>query len=263
MDTSLHHFNEVTLLITHYNRSSSLEQLLKSFKEIDCSFADIVVSDDGSKPEHFQKVNELKEIYSFRLISTEINKGLGNNINKGQDAVLTPYTLYIQEDFIPKPIFPTHLKDALDIMDKDQKWDLVTFYAYSMYPYVKPYKKGFSEKTFKIAPWYTNNLKFYLYGDHPHLRRTSFLEKFGRYREGINSDITEMEMSLSFIRKKGKALIYDKFTTLLDQSNSEVEPSTAAHRKSWRQSKSPIVLLIRWFFMKLKFIKLSFKAIFG
>jgi glycosyltransferase involved in cell wall biosynthesis len=263
MKIMTHHFSEVTLLITHYNRSNSLEQLLNAFKRLECSFGDIVVSDDGSKPEHFNKAKELEGIFNFRLISTDVNKGLGNNINKGQDAVKTSYVLYIQEDFVPKPEFCLHFKDALTIMEREDKWDLITFYAYSIYPYTRPYKAGYSEKVFKWAPWYTNNLKFYLYGDHPHLRRNSFLKKFGRYREDINSDLTEMEMSLSFIRKNGKALIFDEFSSLLDQMNSHLEPSTADHRKSWRQSKSPIILFFRWIFMKVKFLKLNFKLIFG
>jgi glycosyltransferase involved in cell wall biosynthesis len=45
-------FKDVTLLVTHYNRSQSLEQLLNSFVQLDCRFEDIVVSDDGSRPEH-------------------------------------------------------------------------------------------------------------------------------------------------------------------------------------------------------------------
>jgi hypothetical protein len=36
-------FNDVTLLVTHYNRSSSLARLLRTFKEMDMMFAEIVV----------------------------------------------------------------------------------------------------------------------------------------------------------------------------------------------------------------------------
>ena len=38
--------------------------------------------------------------------SMTFDSGLGNNINKGQDAVKTPLTLYVQEDFTPAAIFP-------------------------------------------------------------------------------------------------------------------------------------------------------------
>lgn len=47
-------FPEVTLVITHYNRSTSLERLLQSIKDLKCSFNEIIVSDDGSKLEHLE-----------------------------------------------------------------------------------------------------------------------------------------------------------------------------------------------------------------
>ena len=99
-------FGEVTLLITHYNRSQSLEQLLLSFEALNCRFGDVVASDDGSKPEHIDYLLQLQKKHDFRLITTPENRGLGNNINKGQDAVHTPLTLYVQEDFTPAAIFP-------------------------------------------------------------------------------------------------------------------------------------------------------------
>jgi len=200
MTRPVYNFEEVSLLITHYNRSNSLKRLLTAFKDLNCSFYEIVVSDDGSKPEHLEAIENLKKDFDFNLITAPKNKGLGNNINKGQDAVKAPYTLYIQEDFYPLPAFPEHFIDALGIMEQDKQWDLISFYSYVPYPYLKPYKKGFSEKIFSIYPWYTNYMKFYVYGDHPHIRRSPFFEKFGRYPEGLNGDITEMEMSLSFIK---------------------------------------------------------------
>src|SRR3954471_7740202 len=92
-------FPGVTLLITHYNRSGSLERLLSKMKELNCHFDEIVVSDDGSKLKHYEKLEALQATHKFTLVPTLVNKGLANCINKGQDAVKTPYTLYIQEDF--------------------------------------------------------------------------------------------------------------------------------------------------------------------
>src|SRR5882724_2664484 len=193
------HFKDVTLLITHYNRSRSLERLFNSFKDLGCTFDDIVVSDDGSKPEHVEYIKSLHDKFQFRLITAVKNGGLGNNINKGQDAVNTPYTLYVQEDFDPKPAFKEHFPDAMDIIRQKDDIDIIRFYAYFKYPYLEPYGKGFSEMGFKL--WYRGYYKFYQYSDHPHLRRSSFLQKFGRYVEGQNVDITEYRMSISFLRK--------------------------------------------------------------
>src|ERR1700761_940881 len=143
-------FDTITLLITHYNRSQSLQRLLQTFKTQGIQFGDIVVSDDGSKPEHLDKLKEIAPLYNFRLITTPKNAGLGNNINKGQDAVTTPYTLYVQEDFDPFPGYAQHLQDALDIMDERQDIDMARFYAYYKYPYLKPIRNGFSEMMFNF-----------------------------------------------------------------------------------------------------------------
>jgi len=261
MTKQLHDFKDVTLLITHYNRSTSLERLLKAFKDLNCTFEDIVVSDDGSKKLHLEHIESLHSKYDFRLITTPVNKGLGNNINKGQESVNTPYTLYIQEDFTPKPVFPEHFMDALNIMREDKKWDMITLYSYTPYPYLKPYKLGFSEKVFHGAPWYTNNLKFYLYGDHPHLRKSSFLKDFGNYEEGLNVDQSEMEMSFNFIRKNGQCLFYNDHYGLLTQENSENEPSTASYRKSWKTKDTLAINAAKWLYSKFKFIKLNYRLV--
>ena len=256
-----YNFKDVTLLVTHYNRGASLERLLQAFNSLDCNFEDIVISDDGSRPDHLELIKNLQKTYNFRLITSPVNKGLGNNINKGQDNVRTPYTLYIQEDFTPKDTFPENFTNALTIMQEDKKWDMVTLYSYSPYPYMKPYKLGFSEKVYKPALWCTNNLKFYLYGDHPHLRRSTFLKDFGRYEEGLNGDETEMQMSLSFIKKNGKCLFYDDHYGLLNQENSEAEPSTATFRKSWTNKDNAILAAAKWMYSKFKFLKLNYQLL--
>ncbi len=257
-----YYFKDVSLLITHYNRSQSLERLLKAFVALDCSFEDIVVSDDGSRQEHLDRIVSLQREYPFRLVTAEKNRGLGNNINKGQDAVRTRYTLYVQEDFEPTGLFPAHFSDARTIMAERPDMDIIKFYAYFRYPYTRPFGKGFSEMKFYSAPWYTNHLKFYFYSDHPHLRHSDFLKKMGRYQEGVSGDVTEYRMSLSFIRHKAKGLFYDDFTTLFYQKNSPDEPSTM-QRSNWRQSRNPFVLILRFFYLKLKFIRWSWDLWFG
>jgi glycosyltransferase involved in cell wall biosynthesis len=249
-----HRFTSVTLLITHYNRSRSLERLLKSFTDQQFIFGGIVVSDDGSKEEHLDYIKSLQTQHNFNLVTTPENKGLGNNINKGQDAVTTPYTLYVQEDFEPIPGFEIHFKDALNILEEREDFDIARFYAYFHYPYTKPFGKGFSEMIFRSQPWFSNHLKFHFYSDHPHLRRSNFFNKFGRYIEGAKGDLTEYTMSLSFICNKAKGIFYDDYTGLFYQKNSSDEPSTM-NRSDWRQSKNPFILFMRFIYLQGKFIK--------
>jgi len=250
MNEVTHFFDDVTLLVTHYNRSKSLERLLQSFKNLNCLFEDIVVSDDGSKPEHLNYITELQNSYAFRLILTPVNKGLGNNINKGQDAVKTKYTLYVQEDFEPAADFALHFIDAVNIMQEKPGLDMIRFYAYFKYPYLKPYRNGFSEMQFKW--WLPGYKKFYYYSDHPHLRKSNFFEKFGRYPEGVKGDVTEYRMMMSFIKEKGKAMFYEDYKGLFFQKNSSDEPSTMK-RNFWRENNNIFVHLLRETYRHFKF----------
>lgn len=243
-------YSEVSLLITHYNRSSSLERLLKAFKSLNMSFAEIIVSDDCSKEPHQSHLRLLKEELGFTLVTAAVNKGLANNLNKGQLAVKTPYTLYVQEDFIPMDVFPTHFSDAMEIMNDEADMDIIRFYAYGPYPYLKPYKKGYSLMIYK--PWFMNKDKIYNYSDHPHLRRSTFFDRFGKYSEGIKSDKTEYEMCLSFIQNKGRGLFYDQYDSLFKQENSSAEPSTVT-RSNWRQSDNPLLAMIRLIYRQIKY----------
>jgi glycosyltransferase involved in cell wall biosynthesis len=244
------HYANITLLITHYNRSKSLENLLEVFDQQQCSFGDIVVSDDGSKPEHIHYLEKLQQRYPFRLIQTPANKGLGNNINKGQDAVTTPYTLYVQEDFSPTGLFNGRLKDGLMFMEEDKSLDIVRFYAYVKYPYLRPAGKGFSEMICKL--WQKDYMKIYCYSDHPHLRRSNFFDKFGRYREGIKGDRTEYAMCVSFIRKGGKGLFYEEYKDLFLQKNSSDEPSTM-QRSDWKQRNDFFIKSVKWLYRTIRY----------
>lgn len=255
-----YNFPDTTLLITHYNRSASLERLLTTFERLGCGFADIVVSDDASKQEHIDRMVALQDRFPFRLITTPKNGGLGNNINKGQDAVKSEYTLYVQEDFEPSDIFPEHFQDALQFMREDRELDIVRFYAYFAYPTLRPFGKGFSLMEYRF--WDMSHLKFYYYSDHPHLRRSTFLQKFGRYPEGLNVDITEYTMAVHFLQKKGKGLFYNDFTKLFYQKNSADEPSTANYRANWKLSPNPAIRLARLAYLRYRWLKNTLDLVF-
>jgi glycosyltransferase involved in cell wall biosynthesis len=243
-------FDEVSLLITHYNRSASLESLLHAFKSLKCSFQEIIVSDDGSTENHLTTLKKLQEVFDFKLITSAINKGLGNNLNKGQAAATCRLTLYVQEDFIPTEKFPEEFQKALAIFNEQEDLDIIRFYAYIKYPYLADDKDGYS--LMLIKPWYTDYQKIYYYSDHPHLRRSSFNQKFGNYAEGIKGDRTEYQMCVSFIQKKGKGLFYNDFQSLFIQQNSEAEPSTMT-RTNLTQSKNPVITFVRYIYRQLKY----------
>lgn len=250
MTADTKHFEKVTLLITHYNRSHSLERLLESFADAGISFKETIVSDDASKPEHLNYLENLKNRYKFNLITSLQNRGLGNNLNKGQDAVNTEYTLYVQEDFCALDLCSTYLSNAFDIMEADKTIDTVRFYSYLGYPNLLSYKKGFSEMIFN--PWSLDIAKITKYSDHPHLRRSNFFQKFGRYCETKKSDQMEYDMMVSYLKNRGRGLLADKFKSVFDQANSTTEPSTVK-RNSLRYDGSLFIALPRFIYRTVKF----------
>ena len=246
-------YNKVTLLITHYNRSSSLERLLKRIHDLEMEFAEIVVSDDASSSEHLQKLMELQNVFHFKLITTPFNRNLANNINKGQDATHTPYVLYIQEDFLPTSLFPQKFSDSLLLMEENPEIDMAKYYGYRVYPYLEPMRDEFSKIKFDIRkPGYR---KFYVYSDHCHLRRSDFFDRFGRYDERImESDKAEYLMMMSFLRNKGQAIVYDniKENDLFDHANTNEEPSTIT-RDFLATTENKIISIIRDIYRHVKF----------
>ncbi|MBB5436363.1 glycosyltransferase involved in cell wall biosynthesis [Pedobacter sp. AK017] len=252
------HISEVTLLITHFNRSESLQRLLNTLNSYKISFDEVIVSDGGSREEHLSAVIKLQQEFGFTLLTSETNKGLGNTINVGQDAVKTPYILYIQEDFVPKAALGQALIDGLEIMKNESQWDIVRFYSFpwAPFPYLKPYKSGFSEMKFSLWPWYISHIKFYVYSDHPHLKRRSYPEKFGRYIESPKGDVTEMGMCRTFLKKKGRGLYFDNFKNLFEHDNSDHEPGLFRPEKIKTKKYSDIAPLY-WLYLKFKTLKES------
>jgi glycosyltransferase involved in cell wall biosynthesis len=246
-------FDNVSLLITHFNRSGSLKRLLLKFQELNCNFGEIIVSDDCSKQEHLDKLKSMEKEFGFKLIAAPVNSGLGNNINKGQDAVSLPYTLYVQEDFVPKQAFIENFSNALMLMDKHDDVDIARFYGYVRFPYSKPFELGFRKMIFNF--WYPGYLKFYVYSDHPHLRRSTFLNKFGRYKEGVNVDIAEYNMCLAFLKNGGRGMFYPQISDLFDQLNNADEPSTASYRKDWKNNDNLLVKALRLVYLQYKTLK--------
>ncbi|WP_373330632.1 glycosyltransferase family A protein [Salmonirosea aquatica] len=245
-------------MITHFNRSYSLERLLNSFRELNCTFHRIVVSDDGSVGKHRERLPALQAEYQFELLLAAVNSGLGHNINKGQDAVQTEYTLYVQEDFEPTPLFPVKLGEALAFMRADPTLDMVRFYAFLDYPIKVPFGQGFSELKFNWR--HPSHIKFYAYSDHPHLRRSDFLTKFGRYLEGESGDRTEFDTALRFLRGGGRALFYNEYSSLFYHRNSPHEPSTMG-RSSWKESNHWAVELSRALYLRYRWLKNSLQLL--
>src|SRR5690606_25062131 len=106
-----------------------------------------------------------------------------------------------------------------------------------------------------------DHLKLYIYSDHPHLRRSDFLSRFGRYPEGVKPDKTEYTMAVNFIQAGGKGLLYEDFTQLFYQKNDSEESSTIA-RSEWKQRKYPLTRLLRRIYLIFRWMKTTWDIAF-
>lgn len=242
-------FDKTTLLITHYNRSASLAKLLGTLKDQQIFFRQIVVSDDASLPEHQEAIQKLQTLYQFTYVPADKNGGLGKNINKGVQAVTSEYLLYIQEDFYPTDQFLDRLIDAHQILENEIDIDIVRFFSYFKMPFQRTFNEHFSHLDLHFfAP---SNKQFHIYSDHPHLRRNSYIKKFGIYPTGLRPDKTEYRMIMKFLQRKGKAIIINDHQSLLKLNNDE-EGSTYS-TNFWRESNLFIVIWLRNIYRFLKY----------
>lgn len=240
--------DKVGLLITHYKRPESLRKLLEKFEELEVKFAQIVVSDDGSGEPYESQLESMKKDFNFDLVLTPVNAGLGNNINKGQDQLRTPYTIYVQEDFLPTEKFVEGFLKAQTYMEDDISIDMVKFWCWHSYPYLRGYKDSEDYKLANFKVFAIDPYRFFLYGDPPHLRRSNFFEKFGRYTEGIPAPKTEKAMAMSFLQKGGRALWHESRDMFIHE-NSEDEPSTQNYKglkQSIKEALPDIIFNVIW-----------------
>nr|WP_199082925.1 hypothetical protein [Pedobacter sp. ASV19] len=140
---------------------------------------------------------------------------------------------------------------ATNIVQGEQRFDRL---LYIRLVNVRSYNQNFNEMIFESSFLKWNHLKFYMYSDHPHLRRSTFFNRFGKYDEGIKPDSTEFNMALSFIKNKGRGLLVKDIYGIFDQKNSADEPSTI-NRSSWREQDSFVVRSMRRLFLVYRYIK--------
>ena len=253
------HLNTTSLLITHYNRSESLSILLQRLEDLQIKFFEIIVSDDCSAEKHLNQLKNLRERFNFTLLTTPKNKGLGASLNALHNHASSDYLLYVQEDFVPGKALAAALDKGYKLLHNDPQWDLIRFYAFpwAQFPYQKKFKDGFNELVFSISPWYASHLKFFMYSDHPHLKRKNFAKKFGPYKENVKPDIAEQTMCRSFLKNNGKALYFEQNQTLFEHENTEEEPAYQRH-------KSSLVMKLKnykpvyWAYLKFRLMKETF-----
>src|SRR5690554_2792997 len=153
---------ELSILITHYNRPDSLKKCIAALRSIDFPFKyEIVVSDDCSKLENLQRIQSFS---IDKLITSEFNSGLANNINRGIKNCSGKYLMYVQEDHLAKKELEEHIEECISILEED-RLDMIRLKANFRFKYLRLISEHFAEiPRLHIRNFYLN---FFTYSDHP------------------------------------------------------------------------------------------------
>jgi len=108
--------NKVSIIIPHYNNFSILDQCLKSLENISYSNLEIIVIDNNSYDDSFQKIkNNYKNLI---LKKSSKNLGYAGGCNLGASFATGDYLLFLNNDTVQDPHFLNYMVDSLD---KDER----------------------------------------------------------------------------------------------------------------------------------------------
>jgi len=108
--------NKVSIIIPHYNNFPILDQCLKSLENITYSNLEIIVIDNNSYDDSFQKIkNNYKNLI---LKKSSKNLGYTGGCNLGASCATGDYLLFLNNDTVQDPHFLNYMVDSLD---KDEK----------------------------------------------------------------------------------------------------------------------------------------------
>ena len=97
--------------------ASSIEETAKTFEEFGCAW-ELIVMDDGSSDDTFDKANRLSENYPGQVVikRNPYHRGKGRAIKKAFHYLDGDYTVFIDADM---DLHPLQVQTLLDIMRLD------------------------------------------------------------------------------------------------------------------------------------------------
>jgi hypothetical protein len=172
----------------------------RALREITCKDFEMhvkCVSESERDPLHNWYGDHLKLFCESRNIPLAFREGkadLGSAMNFANRASQTKYTMILQDDFyLERPI---DLSEGIRTLEDNPNID---FIRYSYPAHLVSFKGSFH--SWRIL----DEQKDWPYGDDPHLRRSTFAQKFGHYKEQERHGASESHMAHSV--KVNKATI--------------------------------------------------------
>jgi glycosyltransferase involved in cell wall biosynthesis len=153
---------------------------------------ELIVSDDGSPKEVQAAIRDL----SFdRFVLSERNTGLGANTNRGLLAATGDFILQIQDDCLC--VGPADLiHAALDLFQTRADVELVRYQPPSPEGALGEISQTSGGRRFQLySSGMFSSVGQFAYSDQPHIKRRSFHERFGLYRERVPMTVMEVDFA--------------------------------------------------------------------
>lgn len=185
---------DVSVLLVTYNRADLLEQTFHHLRErLNTSglTLEYVITDDASASEHLEKVLALP---AGKHVTTPVNRGLGNNCNKGIAACAGKLIFQLQDDW--EFLGPADvLKTAMRILDADPEIGVVQLIdAVPELPHeLRTLADGTTYRAFAndgLSQRRPSGAR--PYSDQPHVKHRQFIHDIGPYQEGV--PMADMEL---------------------------------------------------------------------
>lgn len=222
-------------MITTYNRPKALKSCVEAIQNVKWPLPfEVLVSDDASTEANLQQIKQIKGI---RLLTSEVNTGLGANLNRALKAAKGDFILYCQEDFLLKKEVSLILEDVMEYIES-RKLDLIRFKANFRFPRLIP----MSTSIYRIPRWSWKNflVNTFQYSDNPFVTHRRFFEELGYFMEDVRSDYGETEFAirvLNFKKRIGITQPYMADTNTTTQSTLRVESTIESKRKKRKLRK--------------------------
>ena len=166
------------------NRSGYLDRCVREFLT-HCHYPrhkmELIISDDGSEEEHKKGIRYIAKKFKIDQLILNPKIGMGASANVGLRAACGEFLLHLQDDFALLENDNVIIK-AIEFLSKNDKYQL----ARLIYKHGNP----------------SNAPRDLRYSDTPHMKTKKFHESLGYYKEGIDPNTTEKNMTRRFAKQK-------------------------------------------------------------
>jgi glycosyltransferase involved in cell wall biosynthesis len=202
----------VTVLIITFKRFQLAKKTIESIKEnLEYPNLRFHIADDGSGPEHIQKLFEvIGNKYPISVTNSE-RGGLSKNTNMGIEACLKyfDYYLQLQDDFVLT--HPLDLKPSVQLLAERNDIGMVRLGR------LNPYMSGTVFEAINRYWWLLKRKSdTYVYTENPHLCHKRFPMTYGKMREDLKMGHAELEMCSRFNNSSGPEIVWPAWLSTTD-----------------------------------------------